>query len=65
MHVGGAGYVSDTAPDFDEALLDDVGVGRFLHQCKGIRSGDGNAIKIDLKRGKVAGKCCRITSLWP
>jgi hypothetical protein len=65
MHVGRAGYVPDTAPDFDEAVLDDVGVRRFLHRRKGIRSGDGNAIKIGLKRGKFVGRYCRITSLWP
>ena len=65
MHVDGADCVPGIAPDFDEAVLDDVGVRRFLHRCKGIRSGDGSVIKIGLKKGKFAGKCCRITSLWP
>jgi hypothetical protein len=65
IHVDGADSVPEIAPDFDEAVLDDVGVRRFLHQCKGIRSDNGSAIKIGLKRGKFAGKRCRIKSLWP
>jgi hypothetical protein len=51
MHVDGADYVPDIAPEFDGAVLDDVGVRRFLHRRKGIRNGDGSAIKIGLKRG--------------
>ena len=50
MHVDGAGYVPDIAPDFDKTVMDDVGVRRFLHRCKGICSDDGSAIKIGLKR---------------
>jgi hypothetical protein len=62
MHVDGADFAPDIAPDFEKGVLEDVGMREYAREPVAVTVAPS---KNRFQEGKIAGKCCKIRSLWP